>query len=343
MTDRLDALSSRSVARLLDYPTQVSELEKIARHSPPSWVQREPPKLADADAALACLVCGITPARACTACGGVSYCGEDHQRVDACWHDLVCAELRAIADEATFAAKEPRSLLVDAMIERISRVPIDELASWDDLLEPEIVGPQRRLLTDLGTRTLTLARALADLDIPTRAARSGIVSIHVMAAAQREREVPLALWAELHRFFPETRFELALVGPDLDDSLDVDPDPDPNPADSPLTLHARTGFYRRELWSELGRPDLIVGYHCGLHLYPSWKPTILELRGSGVPFVLTSYRSWEAAAEARLLSAVGATRVLGPVSNPFASLASRRSSTIVNDVARDNAWVSIWR
>jgi hypothetical protein len=161
-----------------------------------------------------------------------------------------------------------------------------------------------------------------------------------MAAAPRERELPLALWATLARLFPGMRFEIALVGPNLDDSPDPELDPDPDPA---LTLRARTGLYRRELWRELGRPDLVLGYHCGLHLYPTWKPTILELRGSGVPFVLTSYRSWEAAAEARLLTAVGATPVLGPTPNPFASLASRRSSTISNDVARDNAWVSAWR
>jgi hypothetical protein len=59
--------------------------------------------------------------------------------------------------------------------------------------------------------------------------------------------------------------------------------------------------------------------------------------------VITSYRSFEAAAEARLLTAVGVTQVLGPAANPFASLASRRSSRIANDVARDNAWVSVWR
>jgi hypothetical protein len=325
------------VPRLLDYPTQVSELEKIARLSPAPAVQREPPGLADADVAMACLVCGARPARACVACGGVSYCGETHQRVDAKWHDLVCADLRAIAQDTAFAAKQPRSTLWDALIERIGRVRIDDLAGWDDLLEAEIVGARRRLLTELGTRLLTLARVLVDLDIPARAARSGVLSIHVMAAAQREREVPPALWATLGRLFPGTRFELALVGPDLDSSA-----PDPR-ADGQLTLRARTGLYRRELWSELGRPDLVLGYHCGLHLYPSWKATILQLRGAGVPFVITSYRAWEAAAEARLLSAVGVTRVLGPTPNPFASLASRRSSTIANDVARDNAWVTVWR
>jgi hypothetical protein len=313
---------------VLDYPTQVSELEKIARLSPSPTVLRELPGLADADAALACLVCGARPASACVACGGVSYCGEACQRVDARWHELVCADLQAIAEDARFPAEG----LVDELIERISRARIDELAGWDNLLEAEIVGARRRLLTDLGTRVLTLARVLAQLDV---CHGSGVVSIHVMAAAQREREVPSALWATLGRLFPGTRFELALVGPDLD--------PDLEPADSSLTLRARRGLYRRALWSELGRPDLVLGYHCGLHLYPTWKATILELRGSGVPFVLTSYRSWEAAAEARLLAAVGATQVLGPVANPFASLASRRSSTIANDVAHDNAWVSVWR
>lgn len=323
------------VPRLLDYPLQVSELEKIARLSPSPIVSREPPRLADADPVTACLVCGARPARACAACGGVSYCGHACQRVDARWHDLVCADLQAIAQDAAFAANESRATWIDALIERIEQARIDHLASWDDLLEPEIIGAQRRLLTDQGTRVLTLARALADLDILAQAARRGVLSIHVMAAAQREREVPPRLWATLRRLFPGTRFELALVGPELDDA--------PEFVDPMLTIRARTGLYRRELWPELGRPDLIVGYDCGLTLYPSWRTTILELRGSGVPFVITSYRSWEAAAEARLLTAVGLTRVLGPAPNPFASRVSRRSSTIANDVARDNAWISAWR
>ena len=333
------------VRRLLDYPTQVSELEKMARLSPsPSpRPQREPPGLADPNPAVACLVCGARPARACAACGGVSYCGETHQRVDARWHDPVCAELRAIKQDAAFAAKGLRATLVEALIERIGRARIDDLAGWDDLLEADIVGARRRLLSDLGTRPLTLARLLADLELPAQATRSGVLSIHVMAAAKRERELPPALWATLAHLFPGTRFELALVGPKLDDAGELDPRPSPGSAGSPLAIRARRGLYRRELWRELGRPDLVLGYNCGLTLYKSWKATILELRGSGVPFVITSYRSWEAAAEARLLTAVGATRVRGPAPNPFASLASCRSSTIANDLARDNAWFSVWR
>ncbi|KIG17789.1 hypothetical protein DB30_02822 [Enhygromyxa salina] len=324
---------------LLDYPIQVSELEKIARLSPSPAVQRDPPRLGNANAAAACLVCGLPSARACAACGGVSYCGEAHQQVDARWHDLVCADLRANAEDAALVAKGLRNTLVATLVERIHRARIDDLASWDDLLEANIVGARRRLLTDLATRPLTLARALVDLGIPARAAQAGVLTIHVMAAAKREREVPAALWATLARLFPGTRFELTLVGPRLDDS----PDPDPRPANSPVKLRARTGLYRRKLWSEFGRPDLIIGYHCGLHLYPSWEATILELRGSGVPFVITSYRSWEAAAEARLLTSVGVTQVRPPAPNPFASLACDRSSTIANDVSRDNAWVTVWR
>jgi hypothetical protein len=327
------------VPRPLDYPKQVSELEKIARLSPTPPVQRELPGLADADAALTCLVCGTRPAMACDACGSVSYCSEAHQRTDARWHDLVCAQLRAIAQDVAFAAEQPTATLIDELIDRIGRAQIDELRGWDDLLEPEIAGARRRALSDLGTRLLTLARALADLDILAQASRSGVVSVHVMAAAERELEVPPALWATLGRLFPDTHFEIALVGPKLDDA----PYPAPGCTDSALTLRAHTGLYRCALWSELGRPDLVLGYDCGITLYPSWEPTILDLRGSGVPFVITTYRSWEAAAEARLLNAVGVTQLREPTPNPFASLAGQRSSTIANDVSHDNAWISAWR
>lgn len=326
--------STLALVPLLDYARQISELEKIARLSPPATLERELPQLGGTDPAAACLVCGARPARACAACGSVSYCGEAHQREDARWHDLVCDELRAIAEDAIFATTQSLATRTDMLIERIDRVRIETLTSWDDILEQPITGPLRRLLSDLATRPLTLARTLADLDIPCARGR---VSIHVMAAARRERDVPPQLWATLAHLFPSTQFEIALIGPELDES------PDHVRTDSPLSIRSHRGLYRRAQWPELGRPDLIIGYDCGITLYPSWKHTILELRGSGVPFVITSYRSWEAAAEARVLTAVGATQVSGPAPNPFASLASRRSSAIANDVARDNAWLTVWR
>src|SRR5690606_17487312 len=215
------------------------------------------------------------------------------------------------------------------LVERSGRATIDALAGWDDLLDPAIVGPRRRLMTDLASRPLTLARALADLDVPTRSARPGALTIHVMAAAEPELRVPPALWAALGRLAPGARLELALIGPELDHAqaraVEVD--------DAALSLRVHAGLYRRALWSVLGRPDLVIGYDCGILLYPAWKATIVDLRGSGVPFVITSYRPWEAAAEARLLTAVGVQPLRAPAANPFASLACRRSRTIANDVA----------
>lgn len=317
---------------MLDYPAQVAELEKMARLSPPREVRRAPPELGAVEDA-ACLVCGARPARSCGACGGVHYCGEAHQRVDARWHDLACAELRAIAEDAALAASVPRERLVAELCER-ARAAGDELpASWDALLGEGPLTARRRLLTDLATRPLTLAHALRATGVG--AARAGALTVHVMAAAQRERDVAPALWGLLARWFPGARLELALVGPELPPGEPV--------VDATLTLRLRPGLYGRELWGELGRPDLVIGYDCGLLMYPAWKPTILGLRGSGVPFVITSYRDWEAAGEARVLTRVGAVRLLAPTHNPFASLAGKRSTTVANDVAYDNAMLSGWR
>jgi hypothetical protein len=312
---------------LLDYPAQVAELEKIARLSPPRAVRRAPPELGAAGAG-ECLVCGARPARPCGACGGVFYCSEEHQRVDACWHDAACEALRAIAEDAALAASGPREALIAELRARPAG-PVPD--NWDMFLGAGPETARRRLLTDLATRPLTLARALAALDVRVGAR----VAIHVMGAARREREVAPELWAELGRWFPGSRFELALVGPELV--------PGPDVACGPVALRLRRGVYGRELWGELGRPDLVIGYDCGLLMYPAWKPTILGLRGSGAPFVITSYREWEAAGEARVLAAVGAARLLAPAANPFASLAGKRSTTVANDVAYDNAYVGAWR
>lgn len=314
---------------MLDYQGQVAELEKIARLSPGRAVNRSAPGLGEPEDA-ACLVCGRRPARACTACGSVHYCSAEHQRVDARWHDAVCEALREIAEDAALVASVPREALVAELCARVvdGVVPDD----WDMFLGTCPATARRRALTDLATRPLTLARALVRLGVR---ARPKLV-VHVMAAAQREREVAAELWGALARWFPGTGFELALVGPEL-------PGGPERQEFGPVALRLRTGRYGRELWDELGRPDLVIGYDCGLLMYPAWKPTILGLRGSGVPFVITSYREWEAAGEARVLAAIGAARALAPAANPFASLAGKRSTTLANDVAYDNAYVSAWR
>lgn len=244
---------------MLDYATQVAELEKIDKLSPIPRVTREPPALGTVDRSARCLVCDKRPARPCTACSRVHYCGAAHQRIDARWHDAACATLATIVDGQHDHLTRPRTLASMAAA----------------------IAPHARV-------------------------------VHVMAAAQREADVPAELWAP---------FEVTLIGPELPGGR----------------------LYRRALWDELGKPDLIIGFHCGLMMYPTWKPTILDLKGSGVPFVITSYRDWEAAAEAKLLTAVGVQCLQPPMRNPHASSLPKRSATIANDYSLDNAYVSAWR
>jgi hypothetical protein len=305
----------------LDYATQVSELEKIAKLSNTPAVVRKTPELRAPDQSAQCLVCGARPARACAECGSVAYCGVDHQRSDARFHDVVCDALRDIAEDE-------RSVEDDLTTELLACAGSDirTLVGWDTLFGADAPPTRRRKLSDLATRPLTLANALAALGVQPKS--PGVLSIHVMAATHRELAVPAEVWALAGQLLsPRVRLELAFVGPELPDGPG----------------RTRRALYSRALWPELGQPDLVIGYDCGLLMYPSWKSTILDLRGRGVPFVITSYREWEAAAEARLLSAVSATCLLAPVANPWASLAGKRSSTIANDLSFDNAYVSAWR
>ena len=299
--------------RWLDYATQVSELEKMAKLSPKGAIERELPELLVPDPSRECLVCGKRPARACAACRSVDYCGVEHQRTDARWHDAVCDALRDIADDASERDELPPLPGTSS---------IRALAGWGDLFGAELSPARLRRLSSLATRPLTLARMLGELDL---AQQKDSLAIHVMAASQRELDVPIEAWA-LAEQLTNTRLELVFVGPELPTS----------------SVRARKAPYSRALWPELGRPDLIIGYDCGIMMYPSWKSTILDLRGSGVPFVITTYRDWEAAAEARLLAAVSVRCLRPPAPNPWASLSGKRSSTIANDLSFDNAFVSAW-
>lgn len=155
----------------------------------------------------------------------------------------------------------------------------------------------------------------------------------MIGASRKELQAP-SLYLELGRCFPGTSFELTFFGPEL-----------PSGRVEPLgqvSFALRPGEYRRNVWSRLPRPDLVIGYNAGLLVYPTWVPTLRELLGSGLRVALTSYRIWEAAAEAELLLAARVTCLSAPAQNPFRSLAWRRSSTIANDLSQDNAYLSVW-
>ncbi len=321
---------------LLPYALQCDELRKIAALE--SWhgpAAETPPLLVLSDAAGAappCVVCGRAAAGLCARCRGAAYCSEEHQATDWHWHARVCTQLGHVAEDAAWlAGASETTLSVLGSCARNAAVP----RNWQEHrgTAPDRSSARDRVHTRLASRPLTLALFIDRLGLAASAASGdGRLRIHVIGAARAELDVPGVLYQELARFWPAIDFRLALVGPEL-----------PAGARSPversekLRCVVHRGVYGRALWRLLGQPDLIAGFHCGLPLYPTWAPTLHELIGAGPPLLITCYRRFEQEAEARLLDAVGATRVVEPEPNPFASLAARRSTTIVNDVTYDNA------
>ena len=325
---------------MLPYAQQVLELEKIARlearGSAPSTSVAE---LAAPSSDAHCLVCGASNARYCSACRAVCYCTSQHQQIDARWHGAVCEALRQSHEDSAFLRNDASSRQLRRDVSRLETLAGQDFSrSWDQLLGPRpstsACSARQRVLSDLASRAFTLVSQLRDLELPERAETQGVVRIHVMAASAKELE-SLALYRLLSNAWPSTTFELALVGPELPNA-DIE-------SSARMRVSLSSTEYRAASWSALGRPHLVIGFDAGLLLYRSWQATLPELIGAGVPFVISSYRSWEAQAEARLLASLGATPLTPPSPNPFASLSPRRSTTLANDVSQDNSWFTVWR
>lgn len=314
---------------MLSYALQVAELQKIARLEAPRSTGSTA-GLGARSASVRCLVCDTLHAAACLGCASVAYCGARHQDEDAPWHQGVCEQLRAAREDAELRAHTPPAAVVARVLKRSAARERALPSSWDTYLGPELSGAERRVASDFASRPLTIARLLDELDLPAQGARR----IHVMGATATEL-LALELYEELAAFFPEASFEVAFVGPQLPSV--------PLPRFPRVRFAQHVGDYRRALWSTLGTPALIVAFNAGLLLYRSWQPTLFELFRCGAPFVITSYRGWEARAEAQVLASVGGACVRPPTLNPFASLACRRSTTIANDVSFDNSHLSVWR
>jgi hypothetical protein len=328
-----------SGGRLLPYARQVLELEKIAalEGREPLRPPRESLRPLATTRAAVCVVCQRAAANACARCGAVSYCTPEHQWVDATWHEVVCERLCEIREDAELLRHTSKGEITRRLLaHRTERTSVEPASCWDEYFSPatKLAPAERRIGSDLASRPLTLSRVLVSPELSLLAGAHDTLRIHMMAASEKELEAP-ALYSELHAVLPTLRIELSFIGPELP----------PRPLDAitgiQFSLCATT--YRQRCWSDLGRPHLIVGFNPGLLLYPTWKDTLLELRGSQVPLVITSYRSWEAHAEAELLASLGAVVVQPPSANPFQSLAWRRSSTIANDLSRDNACVGVFR
>jgi hypothetical protein len=324
---------------LLPYARQVLELEKIAalEGREPFRPPRESLRPLATTRAAVCVVCQRAAANACARCGDVSCCTPEHQWVDATWHDVVCDPLCEARENAELLRHTSKAEITERLLaHRRERTSVEPVSSWDEYFSPAttLTPAEQRIGSDLASRPLTLSRLLSNPELPLLTGVQDTLRIHVMAASEKELEAP-ALYNELYAVLPALRIELSFVGPELPRrTLDAI-------AGIRFSLCATT--YRQRCWSDLGRPHLIVGFNPGLLLYPTWKDTLLELRGFPIPLVITSYRSWEARAEAELLASLGAVVVQPPSANPFQSLAWRRSSTIANDLSRDNAYVGVFR
>jgi hypothetical protein len=264
----------------------------------------------------------------------VSYCSENHWQKDRPWHARVCARLREIAeDRAVLATWTPEDLAAELVLHRSSVRPAHAPADLPHYLL-NFAGKAsacRRVAGALASRPLTLAYALRHLSLEPKQRR---LRIHVVASAEREARDPLFLYADALASWPDIQFEIDLFGPEL---------PLESCAKRPTTGNLSCRFhraeYRQSVWQSTGAPDLIIGFNCGLLLYPSWRSTLLDLRGQNVPCVLTSYREWEQVAETELLASLGARMLMTSRPNPFASPSADRSTTLVNDVSYDNAHV----
>lgn len=341
--------TSASSSTYLPYEVQVAELRKIHKLSPPvdQSTQESPPHLVcvtENRNRAACTVCGRTSnetitIKSCSKCRKVDYCCEEHQALDRKWHQHVCAQFSTIAeDEELLRTKTFTELAEDFVMQQDAAVFSREHVDWESFLsqptESLSSSARCRILTSLLSRPLTIVYAIQRLRLLESRDNSDSILICVVGASKRELEVPQRLYEQITSFWPNVRFEIVFVGPELD----VVPDQQQRHSDN-LRLSFQRSTFTRNQWLARKLPDLICGFNCGLVRYKTWGETVLEILQMDRPFVTTSYRNWEQQAEAKVLEAVGAKFILKQQENPFHSLVFRQSTTIVNDVCQDNAFV----
>ena len=176
--------------------------------------------------------------------------------------------------------------------------------------------PNSRVLTDYLSRPLTAYAALQRLGIARRR-----LDLHVVGASRAETLQAPRLFAELAHLLPDTDLHVALVGPDVTPPADAGCD-----AGAPAQVHLQ---YLPGPYHEVAprrRPDLVVIYHSGLHLYPEWGATLQALIRQRVPTVITAFNETDMRRNYEFLTGAGGGPVprphvvFGPEVNPFHSL-----------------------
>jgi len=255
-------------------------------------------------------------------------------------HAQVCNELATIREDKQFLLAQEniwnlvelasRPLHVQSNISPKDWSQFFELAESDWHLK-QFSSTQLRVLSALLSRPLSLLFSIEELGLSKEISKT--FTVHVIAAGPAEQSVSCLFFRVLCWFYPNVQFEIILIGPELIESVPIQ-----------LGEYMRVSF-RADMYhhfkehQQFVSPNLIVGFNCGLLMYPSWRETLTQLLNEVIPLVVTTYRQWEQKGEEKLLKLLKANIVLQPRENPFQSLAYRQSTTIVNDVFKDNSFV----
>ncbi|KFO71235.1 hypothetical protein N303_04394, partial [Cuculus canorus] len=295
--------------------------------------------------------------RRCKRCQNVYYCGTACQRANWPLHKKFCKKLKLVAmdrlvewliftgdipfptetwTKPTWDVKgwEDWFSMQEQLEEKLETILAGRYMTilWANAGKPrpehkELRESVRRLVTDFHSRPLTIGLGLRLFGIDPLAKA---LTVHVVGASHVETlNTRLTDYDELTRMFPGHQgMEVVMVGVDVVDGAIMRP-PLATPAPhGRIYLSSYKGLYH-DFWEShvetklATHPDLVVGFHPGLHACPDllagWLPTLLLLRDYRLPVLFTVYSEQELKSSLQILVELQ-THVVGYAANPFASL-----------------------